>query len=203
MDASPTTGTIVSDSGNGSASTIVIQILGGNIPNVGALFTSVGSANAAGAYNLTNQPILSVSAPANPDQGLFTITVAGSGTSASAPDSGQYIIPQPEIGEAIIAGSSGETCAPYNILNSNLNQALTTVVSFPSMGSLTAAIVNLQQAVQNYDSEFQNVAVVCTVAGGVITTGPEITVDPTLGRFFRFNISGLTGTGTIVAKLLL
>src|SRR5271157_3808040 len=86
-DVAPTQGNILKDSGNGSTSTFVIQILSGNIPTLDSLFTSVGTTNTAGAYNLTNVGILSVSAPSNPDSGIYTITVAGSGTSVLAADS--------------------------------------------------------------------------------------------------------------------
>jgi hypothetical protein len=61
----------------------------------------------------------------------------------------------------------------------------------------------LQQAVIDLDSEYANVAIVATVAGSTITVGPQVTVDPVLGRFFRVNNSGVSGTlPTIVTKLL-
>ena len=196
----PTLGFVISDSGNGTTSTVVFQIQSGNVPVVGALVTIVGTANSAGGYNVTNVAISSVTVT---EQGVCTITFTNTATSASAQDFGSVQIPQPEIGEAVTAGSSVPVAMPYNGVNFNLNQAITAVVSFPSFASLTAAIVNIQQAVQDIDSEYADVAVVVTVAAGVITVGPQITVDPTLGRFFRFNTSGVSGTGTIVAKLFM
>lgn len=196
----PTLGYVISDSGNGTTSTVVFQIQSGNVPIVGALVTIVGTANAAGGYNVTNVAIATVTTT---EQGVCTITFLNTATSASAQDFGAVQIPQPEVGEAVTAGSSVPCVAPYNNTTYNLNQALTAVISFPSFTSLTAATINLQQAIQDMDSEYQTVATAATVAGGVITAGPQITVDPTLGRFFRFNTSGITGTGTIVAKLML
>jgi hypothetical protein len=202
----PTVGIVLSDSGNGTTSTVVIKILGGNIPIVSALsvplITIVGSTNASGAYNTTNAQILSISAAASPDEGVYTVTFAGTGVSTSAQDTGQFLIPQPEVAEVLVAGASAPVVMPYNIINANMNQALTAVIGF--VGTLpTSAVINLQQAVQDLNSEYQNVAVAATVAGSAITVGPQITVDPTLGRFFRFNTTGLTGTGAVVAKLLL
>lgn len=201
----PTVGQVLSDSGNGTTSTVVIRILGGNVPIVSTLsvplITIVGSANAGGAYNVTNATILSISAAASPDEGVYTVTFAGTGVSTSAQDSGLFQIPQPEVAEVLVTGASIPAVMPYNIFNANMNQGITVVVGF--VGTLpTAAVINLQQAVQDLNSEYANVAVVATVAGSAITVGPQITVDPTLGRFFRLNTTGLTGTGAIVAKLL-
>jgi hypothetical protein len=93
---------------------------------------------------------------------------------------------------------------PYGNTLANLNQGLTAVVSFPSLP--TSVIVSLQQAVQDIDSEYATVAAVATVSGGVVTAaGAQITVDPTLGRFFRFSNGTVVGgtLPTIVAKLLM
>jgi hypothetical protein len=200
----PTQGTVLSDSGNGATSTVKFQLTSGNVPIVGALVTIVGTANAAGAYNVTNAKILSVSAPTNPDFGIYTITFSGTGNSASAADAGQLIIPQPEIAEALTAISSAPAVMPYGNATFNQNQGLTAVVSFPSLP--TSVVVVLQQAVQDLDSEYATVATVATVSGGVVTAaGSQITVDPTLGRFFRFSNGTVTGgtLPTIIAKLLM
>jgi hypothetical protein len=199
----PTSGNILSDSGNGSTSTITIKIVGGNIPVAGALFTSIGTANAAGAYNFTNAPILSVSSPANPDEGVYTITVAGTGSSANAADSGQFLIPQPEIGEPLVAGASAPLVQMYNIMSANLSQAVTVVASFPSLP--TSVILYLQQALQDLDSEYQTVATIATVSTGAVQGSPQISVDPTLGRFFRvLNGTVIGGTlPTVICKIMI
>lgn len=199
----PTLGYIISDSGNGTTSTVVFQITSGNIPIVSTtsapLITIVGTANSGGSYNVTNATVLTV---AITDQGVCTVTFAGAGSSASTQDAGQVYITQPENSEAIVAGSSVPCAMGYNNIVANMNQAITAVVSFPTLP--TAAVINLQQAVQDINSEYSNVAVVATVAGGAVTAaGSQITVDPTLGRFFRFNTSGLTGSGQIIAKLFM
>ena len=199
----PTTGYVISDSGNGTTSTVTVQIQAGNIPFVGALLTIVGTANAGGAYNVTNATILTVSAAANPDTGIYTLTYAGAGTSASAKDYGQFIIPQPEVAEALVAGASAPVAMPFNIMNANMNQALTAVASFPSLP--TSVVLSLQQAVNDINSEYATVAVIATVTGGAVVGNSQITVDPTLGRFFRvLNGAVVGGTSpTVIVKILL
>lgn len=199
----PTTGYILSDSGNGTTSTVTVQIQTGNIPVVGSLLTIVGTANSAGAYNVTNAAILSVSAAANPDTGIYTLTYAGAGASASAKDYGQFIIPQPEVAEALVAGASAPVAMPFNIMNANMNQALTVVASFPSLP--TSVVLSLQQAVYDLNSEYATVAAIATVTGGAVVGNAQITVDPTLGRFFRvLNGAVVGGTSpTVIVKILL
>ena len=206
-DVAPTFGYVLSTSGNGSTSTVVVKIMGGNIPVVSAfsipLITIVGTANSAGGYNVTNVALISVSAAQQPDQGVYTFTFAGSGTSAAAPDAGQFLVPQPEISEALTEGPSAPVVMPYNIVNSNLNQAVTVVASFPSLP--TSVVLSLQQALQDISSEYATVAVIATVAGGSVTTGPQITVNPTLGRFFRV-LNGAVVGGTVptaIVKLMI
>ena len=199
---SDTRGPVLTDEGNGTTSTVVFQILDGNIPLVGALVYIQGSANASGDYNADGATILTVSTTA---AGVCTITFAGSGDSSSAADTGMVIIPQPEIGENLVEGASSPCAMPYNNVVANLNQALTAVISCPSLSGSPAAsaTVYLQQAVKDMDSEYQDVALIATISGGEISGSPQATVDPTLGRFFRFYVDDVEGTGTIVAKLFM
>jgi hypothetical protein len=201
-------GNVISNSASGTTGTLVFQILSGNVPVTGALITVVGCSNSA-HFNVTN---VSVTVVSTTDAGICTVTYAITSTSqASTADSGQVIIPQPEIGElmsTLIVAYDGTNMAsipavmPYNGVTFNLNQAITAVVSFPVLP--TACTVVLQQAVLDIDSEYATVATVATVAGSTVTAGGQITVDPTLGRFFRLYVSGITvGSGKIVGKLLM
>lgn len=196
---SPTFGYVISDSAVGTVGTVVFRIVDGNAPIVGALITVRGTANGGGNFNVTNATILTTTTDTN--SGVTTVTYAiSSTTQASTADNGQVEIPQPEIGETIVAGSSVPAAVSFSTANPDQKRGVTAVVSFPTIP--TAALVVLQQAVQDIDSEYATINTVATVAGGVVTTGPQVTIDPVLGRFFRFNTSGITGSGTIVAKLL-
>jgi hypothetical protein len=223
-DVAPTQGAVLYDSGNGTTSTYVIKIYSGNIPIPDSLFTVVGSVNAAGAYNVTNAPILTVSAPASPDEGVYTITVAGTGTSAVAQDSGLYFIAVPEIGDFVTTFpvSSGPACSPVAGPNS-LGKSLSATFTIPANtaanpNTLAAVTVLLQGSNVDRDDQYNTVATIATaVAAGTTTDWQSGQGDPTAPsnvlsagnvtllnfRFYRFQIStGATGTGTVIAKLM-
>lgn len=197
----PTKGYVISNSAVTTTATLVFQITEGNIPLVGSLISVVRCVNSAN-FNVTNVALLTVSTTT---AGVCTVTYTiTSTTQSSTPDSGAVIIPQPEVGETCQNESSVAVAMPYGGVTYDLHQALTVVCSFPSLP--TTATVVLQQAVQDQDSEYATVATVATVTGGAVSAaGAQITVDPTLGRFFRLNVSGVTGgsTPTIVGKLLI
>jgi hypothetical protein len=201
----PTQGVVLQSLGIGATAELIVKILSGNIPVVGALITVVGVAASAN-FNVTNAVITAVDKYPhgnNPDNGMYALAYAATVATPMQADAGQFIIPQPEVAEALTAVSSAPVVMPYGNSTYNQNQGLTAVVSFPSLP--TSVIVSLQQAVQDIDSEYATIAVAATVAGGVVTTGPQITVDPTLGRFFRFSNGAVVGgtLPTIIAKLLM
>ena len=206
----PTLGYVQSNSAAATTGTLVFRIVSGNVPIMGALITVIGTANSTGVFNVTNATIITVTCT---DAGICTVTYAVSSTTqASLADGGQVSIPQPEIGERFIL-TGGESPSfnensvpvvmPYGDATSNLNQAITVVVSFPSLP--TTGVVTLQQAIKDIDSEYATVATVATVTGGAVTAaGSQITVDPTLGRFFRLHSEGTGGTlPTIVGKIMM
>lgn len=195
-----TLGYVISDSGNGTISTVVFQITSGNIPVVTALsaplITIRGTANAGGAYNTTNASVLSSVVTA---QGVDTVTYAGAGTSASALDGGQVNMPQPEVAEVLVAAASIPIAMPFQNSQIDQKKAIVAVVSMPSLP--TTALVTLQEALKDQDPEYSDVATVASVTGGVFTGG-QITIDGMAGKFYRFNTSGVTGpAGSIIAKL--
>jgi hypothetical protein len=224
----PTQGNILKDSGDGSTSTFVIQILSGNVPTVDSLFTSVGTANAAGAYDLTNVVILSVSSPSNPDTGIYTITVAGSGNSAAAADAGQFYVPVPEIAEALGAISDAPvSSAPVTSAVAgpdNTGKSLSVTVKLPATttahpSDLTGVTVVLQGANLDLNSEYNTIATVASsVAAGSTTdwqSGQGDTATGTLAagsvlmpnfRHYRLQVTAATssggGGGYIIGKIL-
>lgn len=216
----PTLGTVISDSGTGAVSTVTFQILSGNIPAVDSLVTIISSANAAGAYNVTNATVLSVTQVNTPDNGVYRITFSGSGNSATAADVGQVYIAQREVGDPltttvastpVVSGAAGP--------NSN-GKSLSVTVKLPANttanpSNLTGVTVVLQGANFDLDSEYNTIATIGTgLAAGTTTdwqSGQGDTATGTLAagsvlspnfRFYRLNVTAVTGSGPIIGKLV-
>jgi hypothetical protein len=195
---SPTFGYVISNSAVTTTGTVVFQIKDGNAPFVGALITVRGTANGGGNFNVVNATI--ITAVTDMNTGICTVTYAIPSTSqGTLADGGQVEIPQPEVGEALVAGNSAPVAVSFSTANPDQKRGVTVVVSFPTMPS--AASVVLQQAVLDIDSEYATINTVATVVGSTVTVGPQVTIDPVLGRFFRLHTEAAPG-GTIVAKIL-
>ena len=218
----PAFGYIISDSGTGSVSTVVYQQTQGNLPIPGSLVTILGSANATGLYNVTNAVLLTVVAN---DFGTVTITFAGSGSSASAPDSGQVIIPQIEIGDNLTAALV--SALPYSSV------PVAAVVGATVTGRSTSATVTLPTSSAAFPSTLSGVTVVIQASNvdrddhyntiGTITTagaagstydwqsGEGISTTGTLAagsvnvlsfRFYRLQVTAATGAGYVVGTIM-
>lgn len=217
----PTLGFVISDSGNGTTSTVIFQIVSGNVPAVGSLVTIVGTANAAGAYNATNVSVASV---AITEQGVCTITFAGSGNSASAQDFGSVQIPQPEVGETVSGSTytSVPVARPYNNPETQSGQSITATLNLPTGGSLTGIVVVLQAANYDQDGEYKTIHTFAAVTGSglsetfqsgsdetyVTATAAPGTVVAIYGaanllnyRFYRFKFTTIGGTGLAIGKI--
>ena len=220
----PAFGYIISDSGTGSVSTVVYQQTQGNLPIPGSLVTILGSANATGLYNVTNAVLLTVVAN---DFGTVTITFAGSGSSASAPDSGQVIIPQIEIGDNLT--SALVSALPYSSVPvaavvgaTVVGRATSATVTFPANSTafpstLSGVTVNIQAANFDRDDHFNTIGVL-TAAGSAgnsyewqsgegVPTAPSNAiavgnVDILSFRFYRLQITVATGAGYVVGSIM-
>lgn len=219
----PTLGNIISDSAVTTTATVTFQITSGNIPTVGSTITVVGAGRSAN-FNTTGT-ILTVSAPTQPDSGVYSVTYAITSTSLSTgADSGLVAIPQPEKGEDItgLAGSpavysSIAVAAPFNNPNLDQGKALSVTVSSPAINGTAAFTVSLQGADFDIDSEYQDIAVVATVTAGSYgatghfnsgqgASGTPAGVNLSNWRFYRLNISSATNLGsagqtTVVGKI--
>jgi hypothetical protein len=213
----PTLGYVISDSGNGTTSTVVFQIASGNVPVVGALVSIVGTANSSGGYNVTNVAIATV---VTTEQGTCTITFLNTATSASAQDAGAVQVPQPEIGESVTSTySSVPVAVPFNNPEMQEGKSITASVNLITGGTLSGVTAVLQGANIDLDGEYQTIhTFTATGASGNIyyfqSGQDDIAPSATPGaieanpggvnilnfRFYRFKISGGTGTGNVAAK---
>jgi hypothetical protein len=199
-DTAPSKFYVTNSAGDGTHATLGVTLREGNIPVAGQLVSVRGTAaTAGGPYNVTNVAITSVTGFSTGDNSKGSILFLNTTSQASLPDVGEAMAPQAEVGDTVAVGAS----KAFNVqtLGSALNQgrALKATVIFPTLP--TAAIVTLQDAIDLTDT-FTDMATVASVAGGVLTGGSaEVTI--TAGRWYRFNITGVNGAGTIVAKLAL
>jgi hypothetical protein len=219
----PTLGFVISDSGNGTTSTVVFQIQSGNVPLIGSFVTIVGTANAAGAYNATNAQILTV---VTTEQGVCTITFSGTGTSSSAQDAGSVQIPQVEIGDALTtAGGSSVPVVCPDSPSQQSGKSLSVTVSLPSQqggvsSTLSAVTVVIQGSNVDKDDHYNTIGTITPtsgVAAGTVTDwqsgqGYSATASntPALGnvnlpnfRFYRLSVTAATGSGPIVGSIMM
>lgn len=207
----PTSGIVISDSAVTTTGTLTFQILSGNIPVVGSLITVVGTANGGGNFNVTNVAIATVVCT---DAGVCTVTYAitSSTVAANTPDNGHVIVPQPEVGETVAAASKSVPVArPYNNPEIQEGQALTAVLNLGN--GLSGLTASLEGSDFDVDSEYTTIhTFVSAGAAGVyfFQSGQDVvaagTANPgganTLNyRFYRFNVSVLTGSGKVVGKI--
>jgi len=218
----PAFGYIISDSGNGATSMVTYQQTQGNLPIPGSLVTILGSANAAGAYNVTNVVLATVTSN---DFGVVTLGFAGTGSSASAPDSGQVIIPQVEIGDnltAALVSALPYTSVPVaavvgaTVTGRSTSATVTLPTSstaFPS--TLTGVTVVIQASNVDRDDHYNTIGTIVTAgtagttydwqsgqgdtATGILAAG---SVDLLSFRFYRLQVTVATGAGYIVGTIM-
>jgi hypothetical protein len=216
-------GYIISDSGTGSVSTVTYQQTQGNLPIPGSLVTIVGSANSALSYNVTNAVLLTV---VQNDFGVISITFAGSGSSASAPDAGQVLIPVIEVGDnltaALVAALPYSSVPVAAVVGATVvGRATSATVTFPANSAafpstLSGVTVNIQAANFDRDDHYNTIGVL-TAAGAAGNTydwqsGQATPATPGAAnpggvdilsyRFYRLQITAAIGTGWVVGSIM-
>jgi hypothetical protein len=188
--------------------TLNVTMRQGSIPVVGNLATVQGTATSSGVLNVKAVPLTGVTIAAN---GTGTITYALTNANiASVADAGQVYIPVQEVGESVAANQSVAIYVPSQEAADNGLRNITVSTTFPTLQASTGAVtVTLYTAMKNdpippgtAGSEWTSVGVVGTAAAGAQTVGPLKSFTTPAGRFFCLVNSGVTGTNTIVSKLL-
>ena len=195
----------------GGTATVTGYIRGGNIPVVGNLITIAGTVTSSGLFNVSSVPLTGVTV--NATTGIGTYTFALVGTVSSTADAGEAIVPIAEAAETLANNTSIPIYVPSQEPNDMGTKSITTAVTFPTMP--TAATVKLYSAINlpknlpgSAGSEWTLDGVVATVATSSQSVGPLITYDTgantaaLAGRFFCLQVTGVSGTGTIVAKMV-
>lgn len=181
----------------GTTATVVGTVIEGQIPVINQLVTIRGAVPSY--FNVTNAKILSVSAAATPDVGVYTITFTLTNSNIGTTTSpGLATAPQIEVGEALVAGASQQLSLQANTGPDN-GQNIRFDVTFTTLPG--AATISAQSAAIDVDSDYRTLGTVGTVTGGVLSGG-SLTIL-VRADFVRFNITGVSGAAsTIIAKVL-
>ena len=209
-DQQDTRAQITSVACTSNVATIGVTILQGNVPIVGNLLWVQGTATASGAYNVSAVAIASVTA-VNAALGTYTLTYAC--TTANLPttaDAGVALIPVQEVAETVAANTSVAIYTPSQEPRDSGTRTITVAVTFPTIQATTgAATVTLYTAMNNNGylpgasgSEWTSMGVVGTLAAGAATKSGLVTFTTPAGRWFCLQTTSVTGTNSIVAKML-
>lgn len=181
-----------------NVATVVGTIISGNIPAVGSLVSIQGTTTGSGEFNVTNVALTAVTATASTGAITVTFALTGSNVSTTA-DNGFAIVPVPITFDTLANGSSRQVASAENDPSENDERSYFAQVFFGTVP--TTATVSLQASLVDQDSAYQTVAVVATVVGGAVTLSGTTFSNMNL-KFIRFNVSGLTGSGTIAAAIM-
>lgn len=186
-----------------NVATITGLVIHGDIPLVGALLTVRQTQTAAGAFNVKGIAISAVSINANTGAGTISYALTHAGDVALTNDAGKAEAQVAETSEALVNGASIPVTMPVQDPKTDSARTVSVAVAFPSLP--TTATVDLQYAIFDQDSEYIKFgATVATVAGGAVTAGPLEQFTLNMSRFYRLNVSNVTGgtLPTITAKIL-
>jgi len=180
--------------------TITGTIVEGNIPTVGQLITVQQVQSDGGVFNVTAVAITAVSINLATGQGTisFALTQANYGPDATPNAAGLALVFQSETSETLAAQASVPCTLPIQDPKTDSARTVTAAVSFPS--APTAVTVNLQMALMDIDSEYVNVSSTPIVSATNVGNVAQYSLNT--ARFYRFKNTSLTGTGTIIAKLM-
>ncbi len=199
QDASPSKFQISNVELASDVATVTGTMTEGSVPAVGSQISIRGTQTSSGLFNVTNVALASVTFTVASSAISVTFALTGA-TVATTVDSGLAIVPQPEIPETL-ADEASIACTPQNNETFlEVSRLVSTAVEFPTLP--TAATVVLQGANVDQNSEYSTIATVATVASGVQTTPVVTAISSAVNyRFYRFLVSGVTGTGSIIARI--
>ena len=179
-----------------NVASVSVSINEGPAPKVGDLVTIWGTSLQTGLFNVTRAVITAVAITGSTGKGTLSFALTGTNQSATA-DPGAFLC-EP--------GESAET-----LTNSSFSQAirckhLRETVSLPCLWQCRS-----QRCQQRLQSAFRRRCMTLirstqlfrrrTVSASAQTVGPFGYVTLQRGYFYRFAVTGVTGTGTIIAKV--
>ncbi len=181
----------------GAVGIVTVQINQGPIPLVGDLLTVINTAQQAGLFNVTRAVITATSINAATGTGTISYALTGTNQSLTA-DPGSFISEPGESSEALVNNSFS---VPVTVQAPQGDSQFTLPISvtFPTLP--TAVTVSIQAAIRDIAAEYTTLGTVAVVAAGAQTVGPFGQVTLQRGFVYRLAVTGLSGSGTITAKV--
>lgn len=180
-----------------NVATVTLQIITGPLPVVGSLISIINTTTSTGLFNVNRAVITGVTINTSTNAGTITFALTNANV-GSAADAGSIFIEPAEVGETIVNNSFSIAC----VIQAPEGDSQFTVpfsVTCPTIP--TALTATLQRALKNSSNEWTNTTAVVTIAAGAFTAGPVIEIASERAYLYRVALTGLTGTGTVVAKI--
>lgn len=181
--------------------TLSITLLNGPKPAVGNLITVINSTNGSGVFNVNRAIVTGVTWTDSTGSGTVTFALTNSNVTSAA-DAGSVIIEQAEVGESVT--SSGYTSTAVVVQAPQCDSQFTLPLSvLTSPTAITAMTATLQRAIfpNSNAAEWTNTTAVVTIAASAYSAGPTVQATLERGYLYRVNITAVTGSGTVVAKI--
>ena len=189
-------GTVINDALTSNVATVTIQVSEGGAPQVGDLITIYGTALQSGLFNVTRALVTAVAIDAQTGQGTVSYALTGTNQATTA-DPGRFIMEIGESSETLAAGYSQPVLVQAPQCDSQFTIPLT--VTFPTMP--TDVTCTLQKAIRDLSAEYTNTSAAVVISASAYTAGPTVEATLERGYFYRLAVTGLTGAGTIIAKV--
>ena len=167
-----------------NVATITVSVYQGQIPAVGSLITVRGTASNGGVFNVSNVAIATVSINATTGQGTITFALINANI-GSTPDVGTAYVPVPEIGEALVNGTSQAFALPEITDATDNATTITWSTNYPSAPSTVT--MTLQAAMVNQDAQY------VTLDTSTNTSGEVRSLTLRRYKFLRVVASNVTG----------
>jgi hypothetical protein len=180
-----------------NVATVTVQQIVGPLPVVGGLISIVNSTAGGGVLNVDRAIITAVNINTTTGAGTISFALTNANIAAVA-DGGTVIVEPGEVPEVLVNNSFSIA----TLIQAPEGDSQFTVpfsVTFPTLP--TAATVSLQGALRDNNAEYVTLITAGAVAAGAQTFGPFGEATLQRGYLYRFAVTGLTGTGTVVAKL--
>ena len=181
-----------------NVATVTIAVINGPKPLAGSLISIQASTNTSGLFNVNRAVITGVTWNDSTGSGTVTFALTHADVT-SAVDTGGVIIETAEVGETV---SAPYISIPVVVQAPEGDSQFTLPVAVKAGSGITAMTATLEVAINANASEWTATTTAVTKTGAnTYTAGPVVQATLQRGYAYRINISAVTGSDTVVAKV--